>query len=86
MSVRSAALAVTGANRRLRTEESFASFEKAARAWRHAWDAAWKGAACSKRELATRARLALQDPEAMDHAEIQRLARDVLALLSEGIR
>ncbi|WP_406586516.1 hypothetical protein [Asaia lannensis] len=78
MSVRSAALAVTGANRRLRNEESATLFDNAARAWRHAWDAAWRGPACSKRELSTRARLALQDPEAMDHAEIQRLARDVL--------
>ncbi|GBQ91511.1 hypothetical protein AA23498_1202 [Acetobacter nitrogenifigens DSM 23921 = NBRC 105050] len=90
--IQSAAISATASDRRalrldpegiaLSTPTVAAEFDR----WRRAWTRAWTGQARSRRDLIARARLAIADPNIMDHDETQRLARDVLAVLGAGGR
>lgn len=93
MSIQSAVQAALTCNRRvtrtipsnrLQTAPEEDVMDTAISRWRRAWDAAWSGPARSKRDLIARARLALSDPDGMDAAEGERLARDVLVVLGGG--
>lgn len=93
MSIQSAVQAALTYNRRiaraipsdrLQTLAEEGVMETAISRWRRAWDAAWSGPARSQRDLIARARLAMSDPDGMDSAEGERLARDVLAVLGGG--
>lgn len=93
MSIQSAVQAALTCNRRvtraipsnrLQTAPEEDVMDTAISRWRRAWDAAWSCPARSKRDLLARARLAVSDPDGMDAAEGERLARDVLAILGGG--
>lgn len=93
MSIQSAVRAAMDGNRRvtrtipsnrLQTPAEEDVMDTAISRWRRAWDTAWAGPARSQRDLIARARLAMSDPDGMDAAEGERLARDVLAVLGGG--
>ncbi|MBB2170462.1 hypothetical protein HLH36_19380 [Gluconacetobacter aggeris] len=93
MSIQSAVQAAMNGNRRIsrairsnrmNTPSEEEVLATVTRRWSRAWDAAWAGPARSQHDLIARARLAVSDPDGMDSAEGERLARDVLAVLGGG--